>query len=988
MVDIAKLEEGIKNEDIYVDNPLFYAHAFTFTAHQRKLLHSRDGDNFRRVCLEEYNELSKRLDRTRFQEGTAARNVLRTRRLANLLINDKGELNQAVLPRLIEEVKNSLYSLGPNRQYDAKRQEHLLNVLSMLNGSKELVRLLQSIDKPISHKYADQIIRDTLALPPNAAVTDAHARRAVLSAWMCLLRQSVGSCFATAPAIIIHSEQPEMFLKDVRDLLNTGRLKRTFGGVEYTVPLSTTWGAGDLRKPFYVPLGEAFQKSDLWLSPGLGAAFDAAGFFEADDSATSKIKKTKTLLTEMFEALEWNQPFILISAEEIIRRVLLNKLGVTEQDLVEYENRPRGMIHSGLLMQTPSFGANARGKGELCASFFVKFKAAGNALKSLSDNALLKAWEFSLASFSETKAQFTRWNLYSSLGLGQHEKGGVGEAFFEVIGRKLDQANQKVKEFQYEYEAVYSQLKTMESRINHVASEKEAQWLRVEYQSKRNEFYSLEEIRDRLNNKAHKLANLYPVIIDQYEELFPRYFQEVYDADMHDVNTGPYDDSPAGFRLLYKYGRSNTSQWTYIHTPGEFIENLVSFFTATEIEIAASPDIQGLESELSEIITAVVNHVRTQEFLETAFYRMAAAHNTRPVKDPLNHLDSIDKKPWAYTSGGTMDTLVSVYYRLDQKPTEVGRWVESPMELLVFLIDTLKQIPYKLLQSYVDNPKKSMLIHSPTHAFLLKPGISPLKEAWQNESLTYIWVRDNVVLPRKKMLESLWLDEDKMQYLLDHFESTIPEEYRHFFRKSFGNIYGVMRPREFREYLLTGIQKDRALRSISGIVSADEIDSALYSMLPLFSGADLRERVTNIFDNIPAFSKEQRQALMEVFELTSQNRPYQKMIDAVGLQDICKGLVCLAFGQTSLNVDMHQAISQAAQNLEYALPPPILFADTNWVKEEFGFVLNPGSNNLELWRIDSTGRQGSPMSAWDQWLDGTHRERTWGVYVKPYEYSI
>jgi len=56
-------------------------------------------------------------------------------------------------------------------------------------------------------------------------------------------------------------------------------------------------------------------------------------------------------------------------------------------------------------------------------------------------------------------------------------------------------------------------------------------------------------------------------------------------------------------------------------------------------------EFEGLQADLSEITTAVVNHVRSHEFLETAFYRMAAAHRAPIIKDPLNHLDRIDKSP-------------------------------------------------------------------------------------------------------------------------------------------------------------------------------------------------------------------------------------------------------------------------------------------------------------------------------------------------------
>jgi hypothetical protein len=980
--------ETINKEEIFVDDPQFYARAFSFACKQRKIFYARDGDNFRRVAAEEYNELSKRLDLTKIQESCSVRNVLRTRRLANLLVSDNGEILFSVLPRLIAHLTVHLHALGPNRQYDSKRQLHLLNVLTLLNDNKEIARLVRNIDKPVSHKHAEQIIRDTLLLPPNVPITDAHARRAVLSAWMCTLRQNVGSCFATAPAIIIHQEQPELFLKDISELLNTGRLKRTFGGVEYSVPLSASWGAGDLKKPFFVSLGENFDKNYLWLSPGLIAAFGSANLLDPDAPSEVVFEKSKSIIQDVLNTLEWKQPLALMTAEEIIRKALLHKQGLTEKDIQDYENRPKDMVHSSLLMHVARPGISSGGKGELAASFLTQFSTACNAFKALADNALLKAWEFTLASFAETKAQFTRWNLYSSLGLGPDEKGGIGATLYEVIKRKLDQANQRVQDFQYEYENMFHQLKTLEARARSVSSEKEAQWLRAEYQTKRNEFYTLEEIRDEIHHKAKRLANLYNDLIEKYDELFPRYFQEVYDADMHDVSTGPYDDSPAGFRLLYKYGRSNTSQWSLIKTPGEFIDALASFFTATENEIAASQELEGLQSDLAEIVTAVINQIRTKEFLETAFYRMAAAHKTRIIKDPLEHLELIDKKPWAYTSGGTMGTLVSCYYKQESPPTEVSRWVESPTELLVFLIDSLKQLPPNIMDDFIQNPQRSMLMHSPTHAFLLKPGIRPFKDAWQTESYTYTWVRDTIVSPRKDFINGMLLDEEKMNFLVRQLVLSVPDNYRYYFLKVFEHMYAPMTPTEFREHILKGIQKERGLKQAGGVVlTEEEIDRTLYTLLPMFPLPELRQRVADLFEIIPSLNQEQRDQLIQTFDMASRAFPQQSMIDAETFQGICKGLLCLTFEETTSEVDYHDLVSKAAQQLGYAMPAPILFADTNWVKEEFGFVVNPGSGDFELWRVDHIGRIGAPMTHWEQWLNGSRKDIHWGIYTKPYEYS-
>ena len=145
--------------------------------------------------------------------------------------------------------------------------------------------------------------------------------------------------------------------------------------------------------------------------------------------------------------------------------------------------------------------------------------------------------------------------------------------------------------------------------------------------------------------------------------LFPKYFQEVYDADMHEITSTPYDDSPAGFRLLYKYGRSNSAQWTRIQDQKEFVEALASFFVAAEMEISSSDIMEGLQHDVSEITTAIVMQIRTPEFLESAFYRMAVAHHTAPskilwkiwIKLTKNPGHTPQGEPWIHLSAVTGD---------------------------------------------------------------------------------------------------------------------------------------------------------------------------------------------------------------------------------------------------------------------------------------------------------------------------------------------
>jgi len=112
------------------------------------------------------------------------------------------------------------------------------------------------------------------------------------------------------------------------------------------------------------------------------------------------------------------------------------------------------------------------------------------------------------------------------------------------------------------------------------------------------------------------------------------------------------------------------------------------------------------------------------------------------------------------------------------------------------------------------------------------------------------------------------------------------------------------------------------------------------------------------------------------------------MISSRQLYGCAKALFCLAIGGTSYEHDYGSDLAIAMQEQGRSMPAPVLFADSNWMRDYFGFTVNPGSGLFELWRFDSTGTCGFPMGDWRSWLDGTRRHPTWGVYPHPREYAI
>lgn len=228
-----------------------------------------------------------------------------------------------------------------------------------------------------------------------------------------------------------------------------------------------------------------------------------------------------------------------------------------------------------------------------------------------------------------------------------------------------------------------------------------------------------------------------------------------------------------------------------------------------------------------------------------------------------------------------------------------------------------------------------------------------------------------------------------MQFLVEKLTKFVPVNYRPRFRALFAHIAGKKNSREFRQFLVDSMQADPSLQ-VSGqnALEEDQIDSALFAWLPLFTYQEIKHRSEKILHHLPGLNEKDYEKLSSVLDLIiARWNSETHFVSAHQLQEICKAALCLSLDATSTQLDYPCLISLTAQKLGYAMPAPVLFADTNWVKDQFAFVVNPGTAKLELWRTDYMGSQGISMSMWKQWVNGSNRERTWGVFTKPYEYK-
>src|SRR5205085_1953643 len=147
--------------------------------------------------------------------------------------------------------------------------------------------------------------------------------------------------------------------------------------------------------------------------------------------------------------------------------------------------------------------------------------------------------------------------------------------------------------------------------------------------------------------------------------------------------------------------------------------------------------------------------------------------------------------------------------------------------------------------------------------------------------------RDNFIKPMERFWDKTLLTEDMMAFLIETFVDSVHENFKPYFKRVFSQFHGSMNTREFRQHLIETIDKERGLRYAGrGVVSSDEIDGALFSMLPLTPTYELRERVSNIFGKLPV-STEVAARTMEIYDQLSGVSGSRSMVSSKGLQDIC-----------------------------------------------------------------------------------------------------
>jgi hypothetical protein len=255
--------------------------------------------------------------------------------------------------------------------------------------------------------------------------------------------------------------------------------------------------------------------------------------------------------------------------------------------------------------------------------------------------------------------------------------------------------------------------------------------------------------------------------------------------------------------------------------------------------------------------------------------------------------------------------------------------VQDELDLFIFLLETMKSLPSAVVERFLNDPQESFLMESPTHVFSLLPGL--FKEGWIDHGFTYTWIRNTFLIPGKEFYSSLRLSPAEQEELLRRL-------------------------------------------SIEGNVSSSttlEIFCSRCSQIPE------KELAAFLYRTLPLIPITQCKAVLQ--KLLDIDHPFvpSQLPDFLSSQEIQQ----LAKAQINSDIDRHAKISARAQALKLA-PTSIIFADSNWPGAYFGFVINPITLDLEVWKTDLTGSLATPLPLVKTWL-GKGKEFTWTIYTGP-----
>ncbi|WP_201456444.1 hypothetical protein [Chlamydia sp. 17-3921] len=909
---------------------------------------------------------------TALQSPLAAKTINIAQKTAIYILADNGEIDPIKLIDAIHHLTNHLYPLGPHRHNEVKAREHLLNMLKALKESKELKDRIKKLFVP-SYTTIQNLIRDSLALEDSIPITTIHVRQAALTALFTYLRQDVGSCFATALAILIHQEYPELFFKDLDDLLSTGKLTRIIGTREVSIPINLSGCIGELFK--HIRILDLYPDPIMKLSasPGLQKAFEAAGILDSQETSQIQVQQ---LLAHEYMLQKLQQIQTTISAHEIIQTTLLHYYQVSES-IVKTVLFKEG-LHSKEKVLFTSQHPHELSQAQKVYSYLFAYEQAKRAFIRDTQNPLLKSWEYSLATLADANNSVTAHHIHIALGWNHDEPDSLANLIQTFVEHEITNIHSIVSQCEQTYQEARAQLDYIENRMKNPLNNQDSQILTMDHIRFRQELNKALYDWDAAQEKAKKFLNLPKYLMSFYTKQIPQYFRSFYDAFIQEFSH-LHTDTPAGFRVLFTHGRAHPHSWSPIYSISEFIRFLSEFFSSTEVDLLEKHAIEDLEKETSVLIHNIIALLHKESFQQAALTRILQAYNLPVPESILNNLNQVTLTPWVYISGGSVNSLLTDYFEKTTPLTVMQKHPENAHELAAFFSDALKDLP-EGIKSYLEDGTHTLITASPSHVFSVIAGSPLFREAWDNDWYSYTWLRDVWMKQHNSFLYNTVLSQPDIYTFIERFCKKYSLDHLIQDFHNFCSDYSFSLPEFY----------DKSSQFLQEILP-DAHHTLIYQ----------RRLAHQIVNDVPYVSEQQLPETLELIsaylgissritfnkfsDLIEQHIPKLSLLSSSDIRHLYKGLLMQSYQKTYTEEDLYLRLANAMRHHSLAYPAPLLFGDSNWPYSYFGFILHPGTSQIDLWQFNYAGLQGAPLENLQEVLSV---EKPWSLYSNPIDYGM
>lgn len=912
-----------------------------------------------------FGDLTYYAHRSGLHEPVLVRNQPACWAVAQRIIDEKGEVDRTGLAAVLEQLEAQRYCLDPFSVAENEARAHFVKILNRLQRCSVFAAKLSALQPPAENLLAQQRIRETLGLPERQALLPADVRRAALTMLLSYFRQNVGSCFATAPGIVIQRFEPDRLLDDLDALFTMGKLERYFKGAGLEVPLNRSVGVGDFKRSLAVaPKGLQRFLKQVAQSPAIAAGLDAAELLMGR-TAQQRIQQVvfwwmlpvKQYLNEHLKkqlkkqtegrtakdqgakgqgAIDGNavqergtESAVPLSMAQLLRWLALQAHGVSEQALQRHRDRPKPMVHDGVLIQNPLDDSEGAAECEACLNTIEVFEAA---FKRFGENPLLKSWEYTVASLTDNQSGFTKTNLYHSLGVDPDQPYGLGHIVESSIQALLDRYNDEVVAGKSDHQRMVLQANQLRQRLNITMGDSRFT-LELEYNKLRGRISELEIVVQAASRNARYLARLFNELLERYFDWFADYFQEVYDPDLHTEQADQYADAPAGFRLYFKSGRADSSQWLSIEDERGFIHALQEFFRSTESVLLADEPPEMYDA-LRQVVTQIMQQLQRPEFIRAAEQRLMRSQLGGSGSNAL-------RKPWAYVSGGSVGHLVGAYLKLESLPKSRKMILRNATELYSFLVQQLR-----FLQAEgVEHPLflKEQILCSPTHAFVLQGWREPFLQSWQQAADPNQWLVSKLIQPTTAFFANNLLPPAHQHYLLVQLSNMVLIDTRAMVSER------SLSAAAFCQRVLQRVRHPHEKAQLSA-----HLGGLCYQQLPLTDIAELLPTVGRLLDHLSL----PREPLLAQVSMLVERCDLGDFVGSEALQRLMLMAMMVSQGALFSSQNWPLRVAESARAIGLSPPAPLIFADSNWFDWVFAWVAHPATGALEVWQCNALGHNG------------------------------